>query len=179
MKKGLLCIFTIFIFQNTIAQEKKIKPFFEGSFRLTVAVNENFTIDPDDDETFLLASGTFFRFGLGYMFGNKFSASLNAGYDHHIPYAINAFPTYAKVRYNVWGDFEGALFVQYSRGKMWRPSSRFTDGDYYNFGLGWELESGSRWKPIIQFTYHNKKIQGFEDSGNLESISLGFGFRFF
>ena len=176
MKKGLLCIFALFIFQNALAQEKKIKPFFEGSFRLTFAANENFTLD--EDEPLFVPTGTFFRFGLGYMFGDKFSASINAGYDHHFPYAINAFPTYVKVRYNVWGDLEGALFVQSSFGKMWRPSLRYSDGDYYNMGIGVEMETDSRWKPIILLTYHSKKIQGFENSGNLESISLGIGFRF-
>ena len=178
MKKLLLFVFTLLIFQNFSAQENKNRPFFEGTFKLTFAINENFTLDPDDDETFLIPTATFFRFGVGYQFGKKFSLSLNAGYDHHFPYAINAFPTYVTARYNLWGDIEGSFFTQFSRGKMWRPSSRFEDGDYYNFGIGWQLFADSRWKPVIKILYHRKKIRGFEESGNLESISLGIGFRF-
>lgn len=177
MKKGLLCILSFFIFQNCISQEKKIKPYFEGSFRVTYAANENFT--SDEEESLLIPSGAFFRFGLGYLFGDKFSAGINAGYDHHFPFAINAFPTYVKVRYNIWGDLDGAVFVQSAIGKMWRPSLRYSDGNYYNAGIGLEAESGNRWKMIVQLTYHNKKIPGFENSGNLESISIGVGFRFF
>jgi len=179
MKKLLLLTFSLFVFQNFHGQEKKIKPFFTGSFKLTFAVNEDFTIDPDDDQTFLIPTATFFRFGFGYRFGEKFLLSVNGGFDHHFPYAINAFPTYATARYNIWGGTEDSFFIQYSRGKLWRPSTRFSDGDYSNVGLGWQLESGSRWKPLIKLTYHRKEIQGFEDSGNLDSISLGFGFIFF
>ncbi len=178
MKKLLLFVFALFIIQSFQAQKKNIRPFFAGDFKLTFAVNENFTLNPNDDQSFLEPTATFFRLGFGFEFGEKFSLSLHGGYDYHFPYAINAFPTYATARYNIWGDSEEAMFVQFSKGKMWRPSSRFSDGDYHNFGVGWQLESGSRWKPIIKIIYHSKKIKGFEESGNLNSISLGFGFRF-
>ena len=65
-------------------------------------MNEDFTFDPDDDETFLEASAAFLRLGIGYMFGDRFSASIHAGYDYHPIHAIHAFPTYAKLRYNLW-----------------------------------------------------------------------------
>jgi hypothetical protein len=179
MKQSLLTLFSLFILCSSFGQAKKIKPFFEGTFMPTVAINEYWTLDPDDDETFLKLTGAFFRLGVGYQFGNRLLLSVNAGNDHHFPYAINAIPTYVKLRYNLWTDYEQSWFFQYSRGKMWRPSSRFSDGDYYNVGMGYEIESDSRWKPIIKFTYHRKKINGFENTGNLESISIGIGFRFF
>lgn len=179
MKQYLLSLFLLFILHNSFAQDRKNKPFFEGTFMPTLAVNENWTLDPDDDQEFLNVTGTFFRFGVGYQFGKRLLLSLNAGYDHHFPYAINAFPTYVKLRYNLWTDYDQSWFFQYSRGRMWRPSSRFSNGDYYNIGMGYELEADSRWKPIIKFTYHRKKINGFETTNNLESFSIGFGFRFF
>uniref|UniRef100_A0A7S2K333 Outer membrane protein beta-barrel domain-containing protein n=1 Tax=Leptocylindrus danicus TaxID=163516 RepID=A0A7S2K333_9STRA len=179
MKRFFLPLFLLFTIYTSFGQEKKIKPFFEVTFMPTIAINEDYTVDTDDDETFLRLSATFFRLGVGYQFGNRVLLSVNAGYDHHFPYAINAIPTYVKLRYNLWTDFEQSWFFQFSRGKMWRPADRFSDGDYYNVGMGYELESGSRWKPIIKFTYHRKNINGFEDDGVLESISIGIGFRFF
>ena len=179
MKPLLLSFMFLFVTQNSLSQEKKTHSFFEISTRFTFNVNEDFTFDPDDDETFLEASAAFLRLGIGYMFGDLFSASIHAGYDYHPIHAIHAFPTYAKLRYNLWSDIEDSFFIQYGRGKMWRPSSRFADGDYYNLGFGWELKRQHRWKPTILFTYHRKKIKGFRDSGNLHSVSLGFGFRFF
>ena len=179
MKQLLLTICLLFILQSTYGQEKKIKPFFEGSFKPTFAINEDYTIDPDGDINILRLTGTFFRFGFGYQFGRRVLVSLHAGYDYHFPDAIHAFPTYARFRFNVWNREDENLFLQYSQGKMWRPSNRFSDGDYYNFGFGYELESDSRWKPVIQITYHRKSLTGFENLNNLESVSLGIGFRFY
>ena len=178
MTNILSFLFVFFVLQEFQAQEKRVKPFFSGNFHLTFAVNENFTLDSDDNETFFIPTATFFRFGFGYQLGEKFAISVNGGYDYHFPYAINAFPTYFTGRYNLWGNFEECLFLEVSRGKMWRPSSRYSDRGYCNIGIGWLLESGSRWKPEIKLMYHQKKIRGFEN-GRLESISLGFGFRFF
>ena len=45
------------------------------------------------------------------MFGDRFSASIHAGYDYHPIHAIHAFPTYAKLRYNLWSDIE--VIIQY------------------------------------------------------------------
>ena len=179
MKKILTAIIFFLLASNLQAQKKTVCPFFTGTFHLTFAVNENFILNSDDGETFFIPTATFFRFGFGYQLGDKFAISVNGGYDYHFPYAINAFPTYFTGRYNLWGDFEESFFLEASRGKMWRPSFRYSDGDYYNVGIGWLIESGSRWRPEIKLMYHQKKIQGFEDSGKLESISLGVGFRFF
>ena len=121
MKHLLLSFMFLFVTQNSLSQEKKTHSFFEISTRFTFNVNEDFTFDPDDDETFLEASAAFLRLGIGYMFGDRFSASIHAGYDYHPIHAIHAFPTYAKLRYNLWSDIEDSFFIQYGRGKMWRP----------------------------------------------------------
>ena len=101
MKHLLLSFMFLFVTQNSLSQEKKTHSFFEISTRFTFNVNEDFTFDPDDDETFLEASAAFLRLGIGYMFGDRFSASIHAGYDYHPIHAIRAFPTYAKLRYNL------------------------------------------------------------------------------
>ncbi len=179
MKHILLSFFLLSITLSATAQGKKISPFITGSFDVSFTVNENFTLGEDDGESFLIPTGTFFRFGAGYEFHNRFLLSLNAGYDYHFPYAINAFPTYVAARYNIWNNEGDAFFIQYGRGKMWRPSFRYSDGDYYQYVVGWEFESDSRWKPMLQLSYHRKHITGFEDRGVLESLSLGIAFRFF
>lgn len=171
----------VFVVVPITAQNKNdkfVKPYFSGSFHLTFAVNENFTLNGDNNETFLIPTATFFRIGFGYQFGDKVAFGVNGGYDYHFPFAINAFPTYFSGRYNIWGDFEESFFIEAGRGKMWRPSFRFSDGDYYNIGIGWLIETGSRWRPEVKLMYHQKKIRHFEDNGRLESLSLGIAFRF-
>lgn len=142
------------------------------------AINENWTLDPDDDQDFLNATGVFFRVGLGYEIKERFLISMNAGYDYHIPDVIHAFPTYLKLRYNISNVDDNSFFFQYSRGKMWRPAQRFPDGDYDGFGLGYEFESDTRWNLVFELTYHVKDITGFEGIDTIQSLSLGVGFRF-
>lgn len=107
----------LFILQNSLSQEKKTHSFFEISTRFTFNVNEDVTFDPDDDETFLETSAAFLRLGIGYMFGDRFSASIHAGYDYHLRYAIHAFPTYVKLRYNLWSDIEDSFLYSTAEAK--------------------------------------------------------------
>jgi hypothetical protein len=177
MKKLLLITFTLFTLQNTFSQEKNGRTFFSSDFNLTFRVNENYTINNDDDETFLIPSETLLRFGFGYEFKKKLAISFNAGFDYHFNYSIASIPTYIGFQYNIWNRDDEAFFIRFDTGKLWRTAERFSDGDYRAYGLGWRLESGSRWKPIIKIMYHQKRIKNFE-GGSLDNISIGFGFNF-
>lgn len=178
MKRFLLALLLLLSIQTIVSQKKESNLFIEGSFMPSFAFNEDWTIDPDDDQDFLNATGVFFRVGLGYNIIDRFLISMNAGYDYHIQDVIHAFPTYLKLRYNISNVDDNSFFIQYSRGRMWRPAQRFPDGDYNAYGIGYELESDTRWNLIFELTYHVKDISGFVGIDNIQSVSLGVGFRF-
>ncbi|MFY0602645.1 MAG: hypothetical protein JXQ93_01765 [Flavobacteriaceae bacterium] len=167
----------LFITQFTFAQNKKGYSFITTSFNLSLAINEEYTLE-DDDQPLLLPTAIMMRVGFGYQFNKRLGLSFNAGYDNHYKYSIKAIPTYLSLRYHIWENDGDAFFAEYGQGKMWRPIKKYSDGNYYNFGLGWQMSSSSKWKPILRFAYHRKKIAGFEN-GSLDSVSLGFGFTFF
>ena len=177
--KYLVLILSLIISIQTLhsQEEKKGFPFFNGSFNVSLALNENFTIE-NDDQALLHPSAIMMRAGFGYQFNKKLGVSFNLGYDYHHEYVIEAIPTYILVKYNILERDGDAFFTEYGQGKMWRHSSKFPDGNYYTFGVGWQINTGSRWKPVIHMKYHRKKIVGFQN-GNLDSISLGVGFSFF
>lgn len=178
MKYILPVIIFLLTFQIIHSQEqKKGFTFFTGSFNLSLAINEDYTLE-DDDQPLLLPTAIMMRTGFGYQFNRKLGASFNVGYDYHYRYVITAIPTYVSLRYNIWENDDDAFFAEYGQGKMWRPSPKYPDGNYYTFGLGWQMNTGSKWKPVFHFMYHRKKIPGFEN-GNLDSISVGLGFIFF
>lgn len=177
MKHLILAILFLFTFQSISSQEKKGFSFITTSFNLSLAINEDYTIE-DDDQPLLLPTAIMMRAGFGYQFNRRFGASFNVGYDYHYKYSIIAIPTYFSLKYNFWERQGDAFFAEIGRGKMWRPTPKYPDGDYYNFGLGWQMNTGRKWKPILRFIYHRKKIAGFEN-GNLDSVSIGFGFSFF
>ena len=177
--KKILLLFAFLYALQIVSQEKLGKPFFTGSFNFTLGVNENYDrIDFDDDETFLTPAAIFFRFGVGYEFKKRLAISLNAGFDYHWNYATSAFPTYTSLTYNIAENRGDAFFTEVSYGKMWRPSSNYSDGNYYGFGLGYRISGEKRWNTIVRIDFHRKGIIGFEND-RLDSISFGVGFSFF
>lgn len=178
MKRILLTTFSIFIFLSSVSQEKNGVAFFSTDFNLTFRVNENFEFGNDNDETFFVPSEVLLRFGFGYEFKKKLAVSFNAGFDYHFDYFIGTIPTYLGFQYNIWSRDQDAFFIRFNTGRLWRLAERYSDGDYRAYGLGWRIESGSKWKPVIKIMYHEKKIKNFE-GGNISNISLGFGFTFY
>lgn len=178
MKKFLLFIAIFCAIQTSISQEKKGKPFFTGSVNLTFAINEYYTLDPDDGEPLIIPAALFLRTGFGYQFNRRIAASFNAGFDYHWNYAVSAFPTYGTLHYNITEKDNNTLFIETSYGKMWRPSSKYTDGKYYGIGIGVQAIGEKRWNTLVRLDFHRKAILGFHNN-RLDSFSLGIGFSFF
>ena len=177
MTKQLLFIALFLVIQVT-SQEKLGRPFFTGSSNITLGINENYTLNTDDDESLLEPTALFLRLGFGYEFKRRIAVSFNAGYDYHWNYAISAFPTYGSLKFNITEREDDTFFVEMSYGKMWRPSNRYPDGNYYGFGIGTQFAGEKRWNGILRLDFHRKGILGFENN-RLDSVSFGIGFSFF
>jgi hypothetical protein len=178
MKKLLLPFVCLFIFYNAFSQEKLGRPFITGDVNFTLGINENYTLFNDDEETFLVPSALFFRGGFGYEFQRRLAICFNVGFDYHWNYAVSAFPTYGSLKYNITEFEEDAHFIEVRYGKMWTPSSKYPDGNYFGVGLGIQFSGEKRGNTIVRIDYHRKAIFGFENN-RLDSVSFGFGFSFF
>lgn len=178
MKKKLLLLVILLTAQFTFTQENYKKPYFTGSLSTTFAINEDYTLDPDDDESFLEPASLLIHLGAGYQLHRRWQIGINAGFDHHFRFGINAIPFYGNLRYNIVEKDNDNFFIEYSQGKMWRPSSKYENGNYYGLGLGVQVTGASRWNTIVRLDYHRKAIQNFEN-GHLDSVSIGIGFSFF
>ena len=177
MKKALLALL-LFTTTFAMSQERVKKPFFTGSLSTTLAINPNYTINNDDEETLLEPASILLRLGFGYQLNKRWLASFHTGYDHHLRFGINAIPTFGKLTYNILEDADDTFFISTSYGKMWRPSSKFENGKYYGLGIGWQIAGEGRWNTLIKIDFHRKKIADFK-KGNLDSVSLGIGFSLF
>ena len=178
MKNIIFAFGFLFIFQNSFSQEKLGRPFITGDVNFTIGINENYTVSNDDGETFLVPSALFFRVGFGYEFKRKLAIGFNVGYDYHWNYAVSAFPTYGSLKYNITEFEEDAHFIEVRYGKMWTPSSKYPDGNYFGVGFGIQFAGEKRWNTIVRLDYHRKGIVGFENN-RLDSVSFGLGYLFF
>lgn len=178
MKKAFFFLILFFSFK-IISQEKLGKPFFNGSVNVSLAFNENYVLfDSEDDESMLIPSAIFFRAGFGYELKKRIAISVNAGFDYHWNYAVSAFPTYGTIRINITENGGDAFFVEGSYGKMWRPSSKYSNGNYYGFGTGVQVAGEKRWNTIVRLDFHRKGLLGFKNN-RLDSVSFGIGFSFY
>ena len=152
MKKTLLLLCFFIAIQQSYSQEKIRKPFFTGSLNFTFALNENYVLfAPDDGESMLDFSAIFLRTGFGFQFD---------------------------VQYNLFSDGDTSFFINSSYGSLWKPSSNFEEGTYFAVGVGLQKNRNEGSDFILRLDVHRKKIAGFKN-GNLDSISLGIGFRLF
>ncbi len=176
MKK--IFLFALFILLNiTVNAQNNSHPFFTGSISTTFGINQKYKLSEEGNGPFITPKSILLRTGFGYQFNNRWASSINAGYDHHFSYSINSIPIFASLRYNFIEKSSSAYFIESSYGQMFRLSDKFSNGDYYKIGLGIMSLSSNRWNGLIRLDFHQKKIAQFK-SGNLNSISLGFGFTF-
>ncbi|MFD2529468.1 hypothetical protein [Polaribacter marinaquae] len=179
MKRTLLSILALTVFQITFSQEKLGRPFFTADLNFTLGINEDYEIGNDDDNgPLIVPSAFFFRVGFGYEFKKRVAVALNGGYDFHFNYAVDAFPAYGSLRYNITEKENNNHFIEVRYGKMWTPSSKYSDGNYYGLGVGVQVAGGKRWNTVFRIDFHRKGIYGFKNN-RLDSVSFGFGFSFF
>ncbi|WP_435261525.1 hypothetical protein [Tenacibaculum sp. nBUS_03] len=176
--KKLLLISLLTLTTSLFSQSDKAHPFFTGDLNFTLGINEDYELFNDDDESMLKFSALMFRVGAGYQFDKRWAAIFNIGYDHHTRFNINSIPTYGTLRYNISNDGYDSFFTEVSYGKMWRPSHKYENGNYYKFGFGFQIGSSSHWHAVLKLDFHRKKIAHFKN-GNLDSLSFGIGFSFF
>ena len=177
MKKLLLFTFLLTSSLN-FAQKNKKGPFFSTNLHLTFALNENYVLfEPDDGENMLDFSAVFIRSGFGYQFNKHIESSINFGLDFHTRFRIQAIPSYINLQYNLITNDDFKFFVNGSYGNLWKPSSNFEKGKYHGFGVGFQ-GNNSDTNIVIRLDFHRKQIDNFKN-GNLDSVSLGIGFRLF
>jgi len=82
---------TAFSQVDNIAQKKISGPFYKFSLATTLQINEDWTVDTDDDEPFLETNALFFNNTVGFQFDERSSISLNFEYDWHSKQGLNFF----------------------------------------------------------------------------------------
>lgn len=177
MKKYILLCSILYTLLAS-SQEPLGKPFLTGSLNFTLGINEDYTLFNDTDEPFLVPAALFLRTGFGYEFKKRVAISFNAGYDYHWNYAVSAFPAYGALKVNLAEDEGDTVFFEISKGRMWRPSPNYPDGNYFGFGIGTQVSGENRWNTIVRLDFHRKGVIGFENN-RIDSISFGIGFSFF
>jgi hypothetical protein len=179
IKHYLIIGLCLSLFTQVVAQERPGRPFITADVNLTFGINEFYTpFDTDDGEMLIEPTAMFLRVGFGYEFKKRLAVSVNGGYDLHWKNTVDAFPAYFGLRYNITENDDDAHFFEVRYGKLFTPSSRFPDGNYFGLGVGVQIAGHNRFNTIVRLDFHRKGITGFKND-RLDSVSLGVGFSFF
>lgn len=194
MKANLgIIIVLIFITSTGLSQSNKtdqIKisgPFYKISLATTLKINEDWTVETDDDETFLEPSALFINNTIGYQFDRRSLISLNFEYDWHSEQGLQFFPAYLGFQYNIihfesgFNEYiyQSNVFIRGGYGTFLSLGKSFEKGNMYKFGLGFQGQVDDSNNSILIGLDYTRKRFGYRTLEGLSSISIFIEFMVF
>lgn len=152
--------------------------FYKPSLATTIAVNENYEIFNDYDDSFFIPNSIFFNNTIGYQFDSRSMLGVNIEYNYHADNRLQFLPIHLSFQYNVF-QFEDNVFVRGSYGRLLPFNRHFEEGNFYRVGLGYQLFDANfknSWHIGIDFT---RKRFGFRQSEKLSSVAIFLEFMLF
>jgi hypothetical protein len=92
----ILSLFSIIVFSQNDEEIKTNGLFYKVSFAVTLTINEDYTINNDEGETFINPNAIFINNTLGYQFDERTSIALNLEYNNYLKQDFNFLPAYLK-----------------------------------------------------------------------------------
>ncbi len=192
MKNKLILLFALFSIVFVYSQEKNNttfhqKPRYFVSVCGTLVKNPYWTLS--NSALFYDEGGEyFFNFG-GFLIRNGFEVAytedilfgIGFGVDFQFnePYGkLFTAPVYFQTRTYLPFKRESPFFLQAGIGKLLNLGGAFEKGTYYNFGLGYDfIDEFEKYGISLILEFHHKRIPNII-SGEVNSVSIGVGFRF-
>jgi len=163
---------------DTKKEEKTSGFFYKISLATTLKINEDWTIETDDDETFLEPSALFVNNTIGYQFDSRSLIGLNFEYDWHSEQGLHFFPAYIGYQYNIL-DFDDKLFIRGGYGTLLGMGKSFEKGNMYKFGIGVQLYDKNFRNSFLLGLDFTRKRFGYRTLEGLSSVSIFIEFMIF
>ena len=168
----LLCTVSIY-------SQKNIHYNFSLNFTLTS--NPNFgSYDEffgETDWSIVIPNAVLIRNGFDVELNKLVSVGINLGLDWQSELDVLALPYFVGAKLNLVKIDDDRFYLSGGVGKLLKINESFDRGNYYKFGLGYEVSSNDKFGFIINTDFHQKKIVDVEN-GRLNSFSFGLGMFF-
>jgi hypothetical protein len=143
--------------------------------------NENFgNYDPYFEETdwnLIAIKSVLVRNGVDVKINKLFSIGANLGLDWHPDIDVKAMPYFLDSKITLSSDGNDRFFVSPGIGKLLKFTENFNEGNYYKLGIGYEITGNEKGNVLINLDFHQKRIL-YSENGNLNSLSVGLGYKF-
>ncbi len=172
-----------FILLNSISinaqEEEKTKGlYYKISAAITLMLNENYTVDTDDDESLFAANAIFINNSLGLQVDDRISVDINAQIDMHLKQDLRFFPVYFSSQYNLVED-DSNIFLRAGYGRMFKLTKKFKKGSMYKTGLGIQFFDDNFRNSLLLGLDFTRKRFGFREREKLSSLSIFLEYRLF
>lgn len=174
-------IFFLIINTPVFSQEKTEKTsgvFYKISLATTLKVNEEYTTETDDEDTFLEPNALFVNNTFGYQFDKRSLIGLNFEYDWHSKLGLHFFPVYLSFQYNIISRRDN-VFIRGGYGTLLSLSNSFEKGNMYKFGIGFQGIIDEKDNSILLGLDFTQKRFGYRTLDGLSSISIFIEFMIF
>lgn len=180
MRPILPILFVILLSNLSYGQEEeKIRGFFyKISMASTLAINEDYTIQTDDDESLIKLNGFFINNTFGLQVDERVSIGLNAEIDFYERQRLKFAPLFLSTRYNLIVD-DANYFVRGGIGRLIKLGHDYEHGSLYKLGLGMQFfDKDFRNSFLIGLDFSRKRF-GFKEEEKLSSVSIFIEYRLF
>ena len=173
-----LCFSYIVSSQNDSVKTHGV--FYKISLATTLKINEDWTIETDDDETFLEPSALFINNTIGYQFDRRSLIGLNFEYDWHSKQGLHFFPAYLSFQYNIISfDSNDNFFIRGGYGTLLGVGKSFEKGNTYRFGFGFQGQADDNNNSLLIGLDFTRKRFGYRTLEGLSSLSIFLEFMVF
>jgi len=177
-----ICLLVSVFFLSNISygqEEEKTRGFFyKISMAGTLTMNENYTIQTDDDERLVKLNGFFINNTFGLQVDERVSIGLNAEIDFYERQQLKFTPIYISARYNLIVD-DLNYFVRGGIGRLIKLGKHYENGTLYKLGLGLQLfDKNFRNSLLIGVDFSRKRF-GFKEQEKLSSMAIFIEYQIF
>lgn len=179
MKKLLILFFVLYPFLGFSQDELKTNGlYYKISLAGTLTTNEDYTLNSNDNETFIEANGLFVNNSVGYQFDERSSIDMNVEYDNYSRQHFNFLPVHLGFNYTIF-DFDDVVFIRGGYGKLIKAGKNFEKGTMYKVGIGYRtFDDNFRNSWLIGFDFNRKRF-GYKQEEKLSSFSIFLEFMLF
>lgn len=174
---AFLCFSFIASSQNDSIKTSGI--FYKISLAATLTINEDYTIDTDDDEPLIEPNALFVNNTFGYQFDRRTSIGLNFEYNWHSKQGLHFAPAYLSLQHNIIAVDGGGFFVRGGYGTLLGLGKSFEKGNMFKLGVGLQGTLANSNNSLLFGLDFTRKRFGFENLEGISSVSIFLEFMVF
>lgn len=177
--KQFLFLIPLMLSHSCFSQDEKTHGiYYKISLATTLAVNEDYQVFDEYDDTLLQPSALFVNNTLGYQMDHRTALGINVEYNWQHKQGLHFLPIFLNLRHNIIADDDN-LFLRVGYGKLLSISRDFEKGTLYKLGIGYQIfDEDYRNSWLLGLDFSRKRF-GIRETEKISSVAIFLEFMLF